>query len=332
MPISKGRQQYVAIGNEATRLTAKTTSFTNWVPFEDFSSMNENTELEDRSGFNNRGALLSKYVAHQVGKGSLSGKIDTDNVLWALHHTFGTSTPTTALGATTWVFSLLQNVELPTFTVQFTRGDESFRRLRGSSISKLDLDWSKDDGKYSTDFMAIAEETGQSLTPAYTTPTRYLMGRHITAYFATTLAGLGTVASPTGTTFKITSLKVSIETGVDEVAEFSTLNPSNVTADGHKIMVEMEVLLSTANNASGFQTAFEAGTKQAFRFHGLASDQAVIGTSTLKPTLSIALPPSTIKVEPSIPLDEYLTQKISFEVEQPNLAVFTLINSISAIQ
>lgn len=331
MPISKGRQQYLAIKTEATRLTAETTGFSNFIPFTDFSAMNENTEMEDRSAYGNRGGLLSKYVMYQAGKGSLSSKMDADIVHSFLHYAFGSSTPTTALGATTWVYSLLQNSQLPTFTAQYTAGDESFKALRGCSISKLDLEWTLDDGKFTAEFPAIQEIAGTSQTPAYTAPTRYLFGRHVTSRFATTLAGLGTVASPTGTLFNIRNLKVSIETGVTQIQEFSSLTPTDVTANGFKIMVEMEVLLSTANNASGFQTAFEDGTKQAFRFHCLNTEQPVIGTSSLKPTLSMAFPPSQVKVERAIPLDDYLTQKVTFEVEQPNLSVFTVINSKSAI-
>jgi hypothetical protein len=32
-----------------------------------------------------------------------------------------------------------------------------------------------------------------------------------------------------------------------------------------------------------------------------------------------------------MPLDDFMTQKISFEVEMPNLSVITLVNSLAAV-
>jgi hypothetical protein len=331
MPAEKGRQQYLTRKIEATAYTAETTEFSNYLPIEEFSSMNEVKNLEDRSGYDNVGGLMNQYLVYSTAKANVGGKLDADNVLWALHTVLGTSTPTTANSCTTWVFAMSQSSQLPTQTFQFQRGDEGAKRIVGAVTNKVKLSWTLDDSKYSADIIAQKEEAGNAQTSSYSKQTRYLTLKNLTPYFATTLAGLGSFASPVGTQFKLRSLEIDIENGAIDMQESTSLNPTQILANGRKIMVTMEVLLSTANAVSTFQAAHDAGTKLAFRFRCVAADQANIGTSANKPTIDLALPESDIKVEPAMPLDDFMTQKISFEVEMPNLSVTTLVNSLPAV-
>ena len=296
MSAQKGRQQYVAVKTEASRLTAETATFTRWVPWTSFESRNELAYENDESAYGNRGVLLDKQVASLYGQWSLSGKLDVDVVDFFLHHTFGASTPTTNLGATTRVYSLLQSLQLPTFTTQFTRGVENAKRLVGCSPASLELSFATDDSNYTVSGHAVREEAGNSLTAAYTAPARKLMAKDVTMYFASTLAALGSVSAPTGTTFKVRTVKATIETGVDATRSFETgsINPSDITADGFKISMEMEVIHSTANAAATFQSNFDAGTPMAFALHAVGSGYPVIGTSALRPTLRLAVPPSKL--------------------------------------
>jgi hypothetical protein len=328
MPAIKGRQNYLAVKTEATRLTAETTSFTRWVPWKTWESKNEVGYEIDDSAYDNRGALLDKQVATQYGVWTVGGKLDVDQVDFFLHHLIGSSTPTTALGATTRVYTLLQSLQLPTFTTQFERGDETFKKLTGCSVASGEINIGVDDSNYSFSGHAVKEDAGNSLTPAYATPSRKLMGKDVTMYFATTLGGLGSVTSPTGTQFKVKSAKWKVESGVDATRYFETgsINPTDITADGYKMSLELEVIHATANAAVTFQTNFDAGTPMAIRMHALSASSPVIGTSTLKPTLSVALPPSKITLGNAIPLDDLITQTITIDVERPDLAVVTTIN------
>lgn len=333
MTYQKGRQQQVAVKTEATRLTAETATFTRWIPWLTFESKNEIAHELDESAYGNRGALLDKQIASIHGVWNLQSKLDVDIIDFFLHHTFGSSTPTTANGATTRVYSLLQSLQLPTFTTQFTRGVETNRRLRGCSPATLEISIGIDDSSFTVSGHAIQEEAGNALTSSYTVPTRKLMGQDTLIYFASTLAGLGSVSSPTGTTVKARSIKIKIETGVDVTRAFEAgaVTATDITADGFKITLEIELLHSTANSAVAFQTAFDGGTAQAFRIHALGTRYANIGASTLKPTLSLACPPSKIQLGNTIPLDDLITQTLTVEVEQPNLAVLTTIGANATI-
>jgi hypothetical protein len=113
--------------------------------------------------------------------------------------------------------------------------------------------------------------------------------------------------------------------------ELGSATPTDITADGRKLTLELEVIHSSANAAATFQSNFDAGTPMAFRLHAVGNGYPVIGTSSLKPTFSLACPPSKIVLANAIPLDDLLTQTITVEVEQANLAVLTTINAQSAI-
>ena len=333
MPVQKGRQQYVSVKTESTRLTAETTGFTRFVPIKTFESKNEIAYDSDDSGYGNRGALLDKQLASQYGVWGGSGKIDVDVLDFYLHHTLGSSTPTTVLGATTRVYTLLQSLLLPTFTTQFTRGDEGAKRLVGCSPASLELSFSQDDSSYTISGHAIKEETGNVLTAAYTKPSAKLLGKNLNMYYATNLAGLGTIASPTGTQFNVRTAKVKIETGVDATKHFElgSLTATDIPADGYKITLDLELIHKTSNASIVFQNAFDLGTGFAFRLDALGSNLPVIGTSTLKPRLVIDVPQSKIMLGNAIPLDDLITQTMSVEIEMPNLSTVTTIGSMPAI-
>lgn len=333
MSAEKGRQQYVAVKNEGTRLTAETSSFNRWVPWTTFESRNEIGYENDESAYGNRGALIGKEVATQYGQFSIGGKLDVDQIDFFLHHLFGASSITTANSCSTWVYSLLQNLQLPTFTTQFERGAEGAKKLTGCSPATMELNFGVDDSNYLVSGHAVKEDAGNSLTSAYAAAARKLMGKHVTMYYASTLAGLGSVSSPTGTTFKVRSAKISIETGVDATRyfELGSINPTDITADGFKITIELEIIHSSANASATFQTNFDAGTAMAFRLHAVGSNYANIGTSSNKPTLSLAVPPSKVTLGNAIPLDDLITQTMTIEVEQPNLAVMTLIGANATV-
>lgn len=333
MPARKGRQEYLAVKTEATRLTAETATFTRFVPFTTFESKNEIAYDVDESAYGNRGALLDKQIVSQYGVWSSAGKLDVDVIDFYLHHTIGASTPTTALGATTRVYSLLQNLQLPTFTTQFTRGDEGAKRLVGCSPATLEISFSQEDSSYTVSGHAITEQAGNALTAAYTKPTRKLLGRNLNMYHAATLAGLGSIASPDGTAFKVRTAKIAVNNGVDATKHFElgTLTPTDIPADGYKITLEMELIHMTTNASVVFQNNYEAGTPMAFRLDAVGLNLPVIGTSALRPRIVVDVPPSRITVGNAIPLDDLITQTVSVEVEMANLAVITTINAVDAI-
>jgi len=326
MALQKGRQQYIAIADESTRLTAETTGFKylTWTSLT--APGNENAYLMDESAFANRGKLLNKVLVNQHAVCNWQGYIDADNLLLPLYAIFGTATPTTALGATTWAISLNQSIEAKTFTVQYETNQEGDKKINGWMASKLDLEFGVDSSTYTLEGTGIQETDGTNLTATYTQPNKYLLGRHVALSYATTKAGL---TSGTAIT-EVRSAKVSFETGLD-IARHKTLGslaPSNVSQDGFSAVLEF-TRISDKAQTSDFQDWSDAGTARAFRLDVTASNLSVIGTSALKPRLLIDFEASTVTSVREIPIDDYIIQTITVEISQPDATAVTLINEIA---
>jgi hypothetical protein len=123
-----------------------------------------------------------------------------------------------------------------------------------------------------------------------------------------------------------------METGLDPERNkvLGSLNPNNMAFDGITGTLEFEVISQGAQSTT-LQGFHDTGAERAFRLSVVASNLPVIGTSALRPTLTIDIPPSLIEVERSIEQDDYLMQKISVQINNGSLMTATLINSIATI-
>lgn len=328
MPLQKGRQSYLAIAEETTRLTAATTGF-KYLPWTDLTAPgNENEYKTDESAYGNRGKLLNEVLISQSAPVNFGGHLDADNILMPLYSVFGTATPTTALGATTWVFSLNQAIENKTFTVQYNSGQEGEKKVHGWMASKLDIELTPENATFTLEGNGLMESDGTELTPVYTDPTKYLLGRHTTVGYATTLAGLSASTPIT----ELKSVKVNFDTGLDinRHLVLGSLNPTNNSQDGFGATFELTFIVDKAQ-ASTLKDLADAGDGRAFRVDSVASNLPVIGTSALKPTLRFDLPPSKFKITRELPLDDYIMMTLIVNVAHSELIVPTLINEISAI-
>jgi hypothetical protein len=191
MPYTKGRNQVVAIKREASRGVKETTGFTNGLPWEEFSvTQTIGSTFKDESADGSTSALLGEEITSWIADGTIKGKLDADYILWAMAGAFGTATPTTALGATTWAISCLNSNLLTTHTINYNRGDDGWRAVTGATIDKLSISVSKDDSTYSVDIKGVKEEVGTSITPTITKPSKYILPFNFTLGYATTKAGL----------------------------------------------------------------------------------------------------------------------------------------------
>lgn len=327
MPVQKGRQQYFGLAIENTRLTAETTGFT-FLPWTSLSPKNENAYRDDNSAFGTRGAMLSRDLVNQHGKLDFGGFVDTDNLLLPLHLIFGTSTPVTADGATTWSGSVNQSIEGDTATAVFKAGDEGHKRVKGWMASKIELSFGIDNADMSVEGFGILEEDGTDPSATTPKPSKKLLGRHAKLTYADDIAGLGA-----GTDFEaIKNLTVSYETGIDPSRHkvLGSLNPTNMTGDGFSASLSFDLIVK-ATQATTVQGWHDNGTEKAFRVTLEADNLPVIGTSSLKPKLTLDFPASTVEVERTIELDEYVMQKCTVTVNQADSCTYELINAISSL-
>jgi len=325
MPFSKGRNQALAVKTEAVRGVAETTGFTNGVQWEDFSVTTKMESFKDESADGTVGALKNQVISKQWAEGSIKGKGDTNGLLFPISKTFGTATPTTALGATSWAFSVLNNNLLPTFTIITGRGDEGSRRVNGCTSKKITLDFKSDDSTYAIDVVGRSETTTTAITPAFTKQTFTLLGKNTTLAFAATLAGLSS-ATIIG---EVVSATFEFDNSVEAQFFLGSVNPIDTPANGRKATLKATINLNATNS---LLAQFEAGTKLAFRLDSNGSNLPVIGTSALRPRIYIDCPPSLIMVDYPIERDSYISYDLSVEIENPELINGLLINSLATNQ
>lgn len=327
MAYTKGRQQYLALKREATRLTPETTGFI-YLPWTALSAKNVQEFRQDNSAFGRRAAFLSQVRTGQYGEVNFSGKLDADNIMYALAMCLGTPTPTTALGATTWNYTVTQTLQAPTYTVQYLAGDEGHRRQRGVLGTKLELNLSPEDTEFSLESGGLFEDAGTSLTPTVTEPTKYLLGRHTSITHATDQASLDS-----GTLLKdVKTSKVTFMTGRDP-KRHQILGSDGIadnSFDGFTAEIEFTVI-AEGSQAATVQGWSDNNTLRAFRIRLDASNLPVIGTSSLKPQLTIDIPASTVVVERSFELDDFVMQTCKVTVHRPDSLTVQLINSIATI-
>ena len=327
MAYTKGRNMSVSIKREASRGVKETTGFTNGLPWEDFDvKQTINGTFKDESATGTVSALLGEEIESWNADGTIKGKLDTDYILWAIAGAFGTATATTALGATTWAISVLNSNSLPTHTININRGDDGWKAVTGASIDKFSISAADNDSTYSVDIKGIKEEAGTTVTPTITKPSKYILPFNFTLGYATSIAGLSsatTVAQVKSLEFEFTN-----SIGGEEIYLGSQYR-ADVPANGRTAMLKCSIVLNASN---GLVTQFEAGTKLAFKIDGLASNLPVIGTSALKPRLTINTGLGLIKRVVSTPRDEYIMFDLEVEIQEAHLCTATLINAISALQ
>lgn len=327
MSVEKGRTQYLGIKKEATRLTAETSGFY-FLPWTSFSARNENKYRDDNSAFGARGVVLSRSLVSQHGIANFAGFCDADNLIFPLFFVFGNCTPTTANGATTWSGSVLPSIEGPTATIVYKAGSEGHKRIKGWMPTKMEINFSLDDATYSVDGFGLLEENGPALSPGYSTPNKYLLGRHVSVGYADTFSGLTNATSLSD----IRSLKISYDTGVDieKYKTLGSLNPVNNVADGFGASLEFD-LLHKATQAATIQDWYDAGITKALRVTIEAVNLPPIGSSNLKPKMVLDFPESVIEVERVIELDELVLQKCKVTVQRSFLCTFQLVNSVAVV-
>jgi hypothetical protein len=327
MSYTKGRNMSVSIKRETVRGVKEITGFTNGLPWEEFDvKQTINGTFKDESATGTVSALLGEEIESWNADGTIKGKLDADYMLWAIAGAFGTATPTTALGATTWAISVVNSNLLPTHTINVNRGADGWKAITGVSIDKFAISVADNDSTYSVDVKGIKEEAGTTVTPTITKPSRYILPFNFTLGFATSIAGL----SSSTAIAQVKSLEFEFMNSIGgEEIYLGSQYRADVPANGRTAMLKCSVVLNATN---GLVSQFEAGTKLAFRIDGTASQLPVIGTSTLRPRLTINTGLGLIKRVVSTPRDEYIMYDLEVEIQEAHLCTATLINSIATLQ
>jgi hypothetical protein len=295
-----GRSQTVGYAKDSSRNTIVSTA-TKFVKFKEFEVNTKNEYFEDDSAFGKREGLLGKEIAKQWAEGSLEAYLDMDGLIGEmLLHTFGsvTSAQPGTLGAYTHTYNaFLNQTDLTTFTLQYTKGEIGNKRLKGGTVKSLEIKFTDKECTFKAEIMGIVEEAGDSQTVVITKPTRYLLSKFLTSKYATTIAGLSS-----GTAILINELTIKIDTGAEADFAFGSVNPVDNLAGTAKVEFSFAGLVRNTT----WDLANLNNTKYAYEFDCNMTNLAVLGSSALYPRLRIRIPPSSVEVSTKIEKDGWV--------------------------
>jgi hypothetical protein len=324
-----GRQNSVGIAKDTTRNTAMTTPSV-FIPWDSFDMQVKNTPFEDKSALGIRDELLYSDIAYQALEGKLGGKTDADTIIYWLYYLLGQGTPTTASGATTWVLTSANNTQLPSFTSFYQRGDSGFFASTGTTVSELNIKGDAGgESTYETSIMALNESSISTPTISYTKPTRYQIGKNITIGYATSTSGLSSA-----TAFNCRSFELSLKNNSQADMALGSLTPIDIFAQKFDVSLKFTITLRSTPGST-FETDYKAGNKKAFKIAMVNQNAASIGTSGLKPTVNLVIPPSRYDIVYKYEKDNVMTLDVvtfpEFSVTDGFSFQGTVINSLTAI-
>lgn len=321
-----GRIQDLGLTKETTRLTGES-SAAKFLTYQNFDLQESIEHFVNDSAFGRREGVLSSNIAQKMVEGNLEVLLDADTIGDLFFYHFGSVSSNTALGATTHVFSTLQNTQLPTFSAFYERATLGWMRAVGVTINELEisLEVGADAGIAKATLMGISEATVSSQTPSYSQPANILLPRHATMKYASTVAGLSG-----GTAYAIKSFKVNSKNNSEYYWSLGDVNPNNTFSRKYEAEVEFTAVMSTA----AFDGFARAGTNQGLLFSMVNDQSAVIGTSALKPTVNIEVAPAKPKVTYSTSKDDIVTfdcvMQTQYSISDGFMIRPTVINAVSS--
>lgn len=304
------RQQYLGYKKEAVRNTAETSASV-WLPVAEFDLQPQQDYFVDDSQFGRRESVFGKFLQHSHLAGKLKGYQDADYLGYWLSLAMGKVASVTALGATTHTFTVfntdagnVKSLSLPTASLFYSRGEEGKFIGKGINVDKLTLDYGENEATFEADIMGISEALdGGSPNPAYTTPSKYLMTRHVIAKSAATIAGLSA-----GTTEPIRNLKIAF---TNNVKPDWSVNGTEFPYDYLAHEFSAEISFTQVVRLPDLRNYANNSTKRAWQFTMENAAAGVLGTSALFPKLTITVAPSQVAVTTGMSLNDEITVDVT---------------------
>jgi hypothetical protein len=314
MPPIKGRQIYIGYQKDAIRNVASSTVL-RYQYSQEFDLQPKKENVVDDSSFNDVETNIRDWVAKEWGEGKLKMHTYHNRIGDFFTHIYRQSPISVQDGTTgaythTWI-KRANTSEAPTFTIQYSSGDDGIKRARGCQINEATFEFSASDNKPTVeyDIKALAIEPGDVLTPAYAQPPTPLLVSDLICTYASGAGGLGS-----GTQFKVMSLKVKLGNGADpeKRKESGSIFSSDILVNG----VEDEIEFTLMNDSVGSQLLqrFRDGTGTAFSFDLTSLEQPFLGSSTiLRRRLNFTCATSLMMIEEEKPRDDYYKIKVTIK-------------------
>lgn len=322
-----GSQQYFGIKKETTPNTAELVP-TLILGVDSNSLQNKSEYALEEIQYASRETNFDEYKTMQVAEGDISGTISNRDLGTLLYFATGsvTSTQISATTAYRHTFSRSNDLQLPSFTAFYSRGDAGIYKTRGCVIDELELEIGESESKYTAKIKAIeevevtdnTEKTNISNAVVFTAPdSKFLFGNLVFTYNST-ITALGAVTNGTAGTGTNLSLKPGLKISLKNNVVFdpsSSTTPSAYTkplaTEAHKAEASLE-FSGIIKAKTPYSWTLDA-TKQAFEAMLVNVGSSNVGTSSVKPELRIRVASAIAKTEIDVPMTEALAYNIKLD-------------------
>ena len=303
-----GRKMTLGYGKETTRNTAvaSASKFLAWTELE----IDPVIEFDDdQSAFGQIEGMLKREHIRQKVEGSLTSKLDVSLIGNWLHHLYGSSTSAQdgTTGAYTHTFQrVLNGSEHPTFTLFAKRGVEGQRKWRGCQVKSLEINITEGEATTMVEFNGLQETSESSITETLAKPVTPLLLKNLNVTYASAVSGL-----LAGTAVKVRNLNIKWDKNLQDDVASGTLYMN----DYHTTNFSCEITMNLVTRTSAEIDAFLANAKIAWRFNIEAQNLSSLGSSILKPRLSVIVPPSSLELVHTVALDEVIMSEVKIKPE-----------------
>lgn len=333
MTIQIGSQQFLGMKKEAVRNTAELTPDTT-LKVESNTIQPSNEYEDDMIQFGHRdGGNYDRRISKQTVGGEIKGRISNEYIGNLIHAALGntTSVEEASSGAFKHTSTAQTSVELPTYTMFFSRGEAGVFAVRGCVFNELSIEFGETESNFTAQIMGLDEDklagaakTNVESAIAYTEAGfKYCFGMGtITTADTIALLGSGTeVKVKPGITININN---NVEYDVSTGNQGQYLKPSDTYAK----LAQVTASFDSITRDSAIYDTFMDGSKKAveIKFDSENNGGVELGTSSgLYPLLRFRLAKVVLTSTFDVPLEDV----ISYSVDT-GTAIFDTTNGFSA--
>lgn len=302
----------VGVAVEATRGTFLTA--TDYVRMREPSTIQKVTEEIDIKESRPTGLTRdSKVITMQKVEGDMPLNLRFRTIGYFLKSLFGSLSSATEAGQSVvyrHTIGLAASVLQPTLSLSLARGSFPHKQVPGAVVTKMSLKFPVDDViNGSVTIKGLTETTTSNFTPAFASTDYLAPHQMVTVKLAANTAGLSGA-----TALVVSDLSIDFDRAVRERINISSISPVDFVA---KLMnITGKFVMDKTDDT--YKDLADANTVRAMSIT-ITNTAQVIGTAT-NPQLVITLPNITLSTTEKRPLDDIVTEEVTFEANYDDTA------------
>ncbi|MEJ6011441.1 phage tail tube protein [Novosphingobium aquae] len=233
----------------------------------------------------------------------------------------GTLTSATEAGETiVYRHSLLLNTAVvqPSLSLSMARGSFTHKKVTGAVVSKMSLSFPVDDViNGNVTIKAQGEATNSNFTAAYASTDHLAPHQTVTLKIAADVAGLSSA-----TAIDVTDMKIELDRGTREKLSISSATPIGMVAK----LLSISGSFTMDKDDDTYRDLALANTVKALQIQ-VKNTAQTIGVAA-KPELTIVLPNVTFTTSEKRPLDDTITEEVSFVANYDDTAAKAISMSL----